>query len=155
MITCSHCAVIIHASQKRCKILLHVEKSHNIDIKFTITGMHGFRFLYFLRCASYKCFKHLKWHSRSLKVIDIGAFRYATCDSLLMFHCRCVSISYISEILSRIFGRHFVKRFPLWYQTVVCLSVRLSVLSVLSVCLWRWRIAAKQLHRSRWMKLGM
>jgi len=42
------------------------------------------------------------------------------------------------SIARTVFGRPFVKRFALWYQTVVympvCLSVCLSVLSVLSVC---------------------
>ena len=38
-----------------------------------------------------KVWKQLKWRSRSLKVIDIGAIR---CDFLLVFHCNYVSILY-------------------------------------------------------------
>jgi len=44
-----------------------------------------------------------------------------------------------------VFGRPFIKRFALCYQTVVYLSV-LSVLS----CLWRSCTEAKRLDGSRW-----
>jgi len=41
-----------------------------------------------------------------------------------------------------VFGRPFVKRFTLSYQTVVSCPVM--------SCLWRWCIVAKSLDGSRW-----
>jgi len=70
-----------------------------------------------------KVLKQLKWHSRSLKVIDIGAIRSDTCDFLLVFYCNYSLSCTASEILPLISPNFKRLRDPEWtpyWRTLTC-----------------------------------